>query len=115
MGRRPREGSAVECGTFVTTTPLYICLPLSSFLSPFLIFILPPSQISYVETLSEGHFRHLLAIPSREKLLRVIEYLLDEDEFLSPYGIRSLSKVSQSVWHQTYIAPFISDHLQYAK
>lgn len=61
--------------------------------------LLPPPlpQISYVETLSEGRFRHLLAIPSKEKLLRVIKYLLDEDEFLSPYGIRSLSKVSQSV------------------
>lgn len=88
---------------------------LSSFLSPFLIFFLPPPQISYVETLSRGQFRHLLAIPSKEKLLRVIEYLLDEDEFLSPYGIRSLSKVSQSVRHQTYVAPFIPDHLQYAE
>ncbi len=36
--------------------------------------------------------RYLLAIPSREQLVRVLRYLLDEDEFLSPYGIRSLSK-----------------------
>jgi len=35
----------------------------------------------------------LLAIPSREQLERVLRYMLDEDEFLSPYGIRSLSKV----------------------
>lgn len=35
----------------------------------------------------------LLAIPSRERLERVLKYLLDEDEFLSPYGVRSLSKV----------------------
>ena len=34
----------------------------------------------------------LLALPSRERLLRVLRYLLDETEFLSPYGIRSLSK-----------------------
>ncbi|CAK8680987.1 unnamed protein product [Clavelina lepadiformis] len=37
--------------------------------------------------------RILLAIPTKEQLLSVIKYLLDEDEFLSPYGIRSLSKV----------------------
>ncbi|HEX2973835.1 MAG TPA: hypothetical protein VHP11_15995, partial [Tepidisphaeraceae bacterium] len=34
---------------------------------------------------------YLLAIPSREKLERVLRCLLDESEFLSPYGIRSLS------------------------
>ena len=34
----------------------------------------------------------LLAIPSRERLLRVLRYVLDESEFLSPYGVRSLSK-----------------------
>ena len=36
--------------------------------------------------------KHLLAIPSRERLERVLSYVLDEEEFLSPYGIRSLSK-----------------------
>jgi hypothetical protein len=40
----------------------------------------------------EGHTHRLLAIPSRERLLRVLHYLLDENEFLSPYGIRSLSR-----------------------
>jgi len=35
----------------------------------------------------------LLAIPSRQRLIRVLHYLLDEDEFLSPYGIRALSRV----------------------
>ena len=35
---------------------------------------------------------YLLAIPSRERLERVLRYMLDENEFLSPYGIRSLSK-----------------------
>ncbi|WP_425613470.1 glucosidase [Anatilimnocola sp. NA78] len=37
-----------------------------------------------------GH--RLLAIPSRERLERTLRYLLDENEFLSPYGIRSLSR-----------------------
>jgi hypothetical protein len=40
-----------------------------------------------------GHGSRLLAIPSRERLVRVLQRLLDEDEFLSPFGIRSLSKV----------------------
>jgi hypothetical protein len=37
--------------------------------------------------------RMLLAIPSRKRLVRVLARMLDEREFLSPYGIRSLSKV----------------------
>ena len=36
--------------------------------------------------------RHLLSLASREQLLRVLAYMLDQNEFLSPYGIRSLSK-----------------------
>lgn len=36
--------------------------------------------------------RALLSITSRVKLERVFRYLFDSEEFLSPYGIRSLSK-----------------------
>jgi len=49
-------------------------------------------QISYMESRGTGHAHRLLAIPSRERLLRVLRYMLDENEFLSPYGIRSLSR-----------------------
>jgi hypothetical protein len=49
-------------------------------------------HISYVEREGEGGHR-LLAIPSRERLTRVLRYLLDEQEFLSPHGIRALSRV----------------------
>ena len=38
------------------------------------------------------HAHRLLAIPTRERLERVLTPLLDEAEFLSPYGVRSLSK-----------------------
>jgi hypothetical protein len=37
--------------------------------------------------------RRLLALPSRERLERVLRYMLDENEFLSPHGLRSLSQV----------------------
>jgi len=36
--------------------------------------------------------RYLLSIVNRDRLLRMMRYLLDESEFLSPYGIRALSK-----------------------
>ncbi len=40
----------------------------------------------------EGVHR-LLSIPSRTRLERVLRYLLDETEFLSPHGIRSVSRI----------------------
>jgi hypothetical protein len=44
----------------------------------------------------------LLAIPSRARLERLLRYLLDEREFLSPYGVRSLSAVHKD-------QPFVLD------
>src|SRR5207244_3013151 len=53
-------------------------------------------DISYMEQSREnGGAKYLLAIPSRERLERLLRYMLDESEFLSPYGIRSLSKIYQ--------------------
>jgi hypothetical protein len=40
-----------------------------------------------------GEGRVLLAIPSRDRLVRLLRTMLDEREFLSPQGIRSMSKV----------------------
>jgi hypothetical protein len=39
--------------------------------------------------------RRLIALPSRERLKRMLGYLLDENEFLSLHGIRSVSKVHE--------------------
>jgi hypothetical protein len=51
-------------------------------------------QISYMaRSDDDASPRRLLAMPSRERLIRVLRYVLDENEFLSPYGIRSLSRV----------------------
>jgi hypothetical protein len=41
----------------------------------------------------DQHGHKLLAIPSEQRLVRVLQYLLDESEFLSPCGIRSISRV----------------------
>jgi hypothetical protein len=45
----------------------------------------------------------LLAIPSTDRLKRLLTYMLDESEFLSPYGIRSLSAIHQD-------KPFVFEH-----
>ncbi|MBI2956940.1 MAG: glucosidase, partial [Acidobacteria bacterium] len=39
-----------------------------------------------------GGTRRLLSIVERDKLVRVLRYLLDESEFFSPYGIRAVSR-----------------------
>lgn len=39
--------------------------------------------------------RRLLAVPSQDRLRHMLHYMLDENEFLSPFGIRSLSKVHE--------------------
>ena len=39
------------------------------------------------------HEHRMLAIPSRERLESALRYMLDESEFLSPFGIRSVSAV----------------------
>ncbi len=40
--------------------------------------------------------RRLLSIVGRDRLQRVLKRMLDEKEFLSPYGLRSLSKVYET-------------------
>ncbi len=42
---------------------------------------------------SDTGVRRLLAVPTRDRLVGVLRYVLDEAEFLSPHGVRSLSKV----------------------
>jgi hypothetical protein len=49
------------------------------------------SQISNLEKSPDGKL-WLLALTSRDRLVRVLRRMLDEEEFLSPYGIRSVSR-----------------------
>ncbi len=49
-------------------------------------------QMTYLADSGSCTGRHLLAIPSPDRLARVLRYVFDEAEFLSPHGVRSLSK-----------------------
>jgi len=55
-----------------------------------------------------AHRRRLIALPSRERLRRLLRYLLDEKEFLSPHGIRSVSK-----FHQEHPYEFSAGGVEY--
>ena len=49
------------------------------------------AQITYGD-LCPSEFHRILALPTKERLERVLRYMLDENEFLSPYGLRSVSR-----------------------
>lgn len=55
-----------------------------------------PQLRGFIHPSGPGHYgvgeRGILALLTPERLRRVLAKLLDEEEFLSPYGIRSLSK-----------------------
>ena len=53
-------------------------------------------DIASMETRGEGKIR-MLAIANRERLKRILQIMLDEEEFLSPYGVRALSRIHKDV------------------
>jgi len=59
-----------------------------------------PEVIAHIAPTGEGYLgyaeRRLLSPLSKQRLERVLGYLLDENEFLSPFGIRSLSRHHQA-------------------
>jgi hypothetical protein len=55
-----------------------------------------PELLKAIHATGKGHFgvgeRGIIALVNEERLRRILTKMLDEEEFLSPYGIRSLSK-----------------------
>ena len=56
-----------------------------------------PELTSHIASLTQtgAGERRLFSVVNRDRLQSILEKALDEDEFLSPYGIRSLSKYHQ--------------------
>jgi hypothetical protein len=58
-----------------------------------------PELLNAIHPTGPGHLgvaeRGILALVNPERLRRILSKMLDENEFLSPYGIRSLSKFHQ--------------------
>jgi mannosylglycerate hydrolase MGH1-like protein len=71
-----------------------------------------PELVSHVAPTDEGFTgykgRRLMSTLSKKKLKRVLAYLLDEDEFLGPHGIRSLSR-----YHLEHPFQFWVGHQEY--
>jgi len=100
------DGNEPQClrvRSMVGLIPLYACLVLEesaleqlpNFRKRFEWFLKHkkelPDQVQVEET-PDGSKRHLLAIPSQQRLKSILAYLFDETEFLSRHGVRSLSR-----------------------
>ncbi|HEV2388381.1 MAG TPA: hypothetical protein VGS20_14135 [Candidatus Acidoferrales bacterium] len=67
-----------------------------------------PNLVTMTRQTPQGP-RHLLSIANRDRLLRLLRYLLDPDEFCSPYGIRSLSRI-----HREHPARLVIDGVEHS-
>src|SRR5512146_1599566 len=68
-----------------------------------------PDFSQHVETESrDGEVRRFLSLVSRDRLRSVLRYMLDEREFLSPYGIRALSRYHKD--HPYVLSVMGQDH-----
>jgi hypothetical protein len=67
------------------------------------IYLRDSGDVAYVKTPGE-HSRRLLSIVNRERIQRVLQVMLDKNEFLSDFGIRSVSK-----YHKDHPYSFYAD------
>jgi hypothetical protein len=72
------------------------------------IYLRDSGDVACVKSPGE-HSRRLLSIVNRDRLVKVLKHMLDENEFLSPYGIRSVSK-----FHQDHPYTFNADGQSYS-
>ncbi len=89
VGLLPLCASTVVEGDFVTRYPRLVeLIGLFRKRHPELISHVAPTDAGFIGYKE----RRLLSILNKKKLERVLAYMLDENEFLGPYGIRSLSR-----------------------
>jgi hypothetical protein len=89
VGLLPLCASTVFSGDFVTRQPkLLEMITLFKKRNPELVAHVAPMDSGFIGYKD----RRILSILSKKKLERVLGYMLDEQEFLGPHGIRSLSR-----------------------
>ena len=71
-----------------------------------------PELLATMHATGPGHLgvagRGIMALVNQDRLRRILSRMLDEDEFLSPYGIRALSR-----YHATHPYVFMADGTEY--
>jgi hypothetical protein len=89
VGLLPLCASTIFEGSLAQRYPrLAELIALSTKRHPELVKHIAPADESFI-----GHKgRRLLSVCNKQKIERILSYMLDENEFLSPYGIRSLSR-----------------------
>ena len=66
-----------------------------------------PEHIEMTERSAHG-VRRLLSLVNRKQLKRVLARMLDEEEFLSPYGVRALSRYHQNHPYEAQVDGHVS-------